>query len=88
MRETDDATKHKAEPRPVEVGAWAGDDWIIREGLRPGERVVVDGVIKLQLMGPAGGPVQIGDPAAAGAKGAPGKGAPGKGDKGGKAAAK
>jgi membrane fusion protein, multidrug efflux system len=80
----------KAEPRPVEVGAWAGDDWIIREGLKPGERVVVDGVMKLQLMGPAGGPVQIGDKAAADGKGAPGKGAPGKGkgapDKGGKAA--
>jgi membrane fusion protein (multidrug efflux system) len=70
----------KAEPRPVEVGAWAGDDWVIREGLKPGERVVVDGVMKLQLMGPAGGPVQIGDPAA---KGPPGKSAPGKSAKAG-----
>jgi membrane fusion protein (multidrug efflux system) len=67
----------KAEPRPVDVGAWAGDEWVIRGGLKPGERVVVDGVMKLQLMGPAGGPVQIGDPAAA----ADGKGAPGKGGK-------
>ena len=74
----------KAEPRPVEVGAWAGDDWVILSGLKAGERVVVDGVMKLQLMGPAGGPVQIGDPAAAGAKGAPGKG---KGDKKGAAKA-
>ena len=83
----------RAEPRPVAVGAWAGDDWIISEGLEPGERVVVDGVMKLQLMGPGGGPVQIGDPAAAGdGKGAPGKGAPGKGksapDKGAKTDAK
>jgi membrane fusion protein (multidrug efflux system) len=51
----------KAEPRPVEVGAWAGEDWVINNGLKPGERVVVDGVMKLQLMGPAGGPVQISD---------------------------
>ena len=67
----------KAEPRPVEVGAWAGDEWVIRSGLKPGERVVVDGVMKLQLMGPAGGPVQIGD----GSAPADGKGAPGKGGK-------
>jgi membrane fusion protein (multidrug efflux system) len=74
------SAENKAEPRPVEVGDWAGDGWIINGGLKPGERVVVDGVMKLQMMGPAGGPVQIGDPAAAGAdKGAPGKGGPGKG---------
>ena len=78
----------KAEPRPVEVGDWAGEGWIINGGLKPGEQVVVDGVMKLQMMGPAGGPVQIGDPAAAGAdKGAPDKGGPAKGapDKGGPA---
>src|SRR5688572_13764503 len=63
----------KAEPRPVEVGDWAGDAWVIRSGLKPGERVVVDGVMKLQLMGPAGGPVQISD----GSAPADGKGAPG-----------
>ena len=67
----------KAEPRPVEVGDWAGDAWIIRSGLKPGERVVVDGVMKLQLMGPAGGPVQISD----GTAPPDGKGAPGKGGK-------
>jgi membrane fusion protein (multidrug efflux system) len=67
----------KAEPRPVEVGDWAGDAWVIRSGLKPGERVVVDGVMKLQLMGPAGGPVQISD----GTTPPDGKGAPGKGGK-------
>jgi membrane fusion protein (multidrug efflux system) len=82
------SAESKGEPRPVEVGDWSGDGWIINGGLKAGERVVVDGVVKLQLMGPAGGPVQIGDPAAPGAdKGAPGKGSPGKSgapDKGGK----
>jgi membrane fusion protein (multidrug efflux system) len=27
----------------VEVGDWIGDDWFISDGLKPGERVVVDG---------------------------------------------
>jgi membrane fusion protein (multidrug efflux system) len=34
------------EPRPVQVGQWAGDDWIVDSGLKPGERVIVDGVVK------------------------------------------
>ena len=37
----------KAEIRPVEVGDWTGDGWIINGGLKPGDRVVVDGVVKL-----------------------------------------
>ena len=39
---------NKAEQRPVTVGEWHGDDWFILEGLRSGERVVVDGVITLR----------------------------------------
>jgi membrane fusion protein (multidrug efflux system) len=37
----------KAEPRPVTVGPLVGDRWIIDEGLQAGERVVVDGALKL-----------------------------------------
>jgi membrane fusion protein (multidrug efflux system) len=33
----------KARQRVVEVGDWIGDDWFISDGLKPGERVVVDG---------------------------------------------
>jgi membrane fusion protein (multidrug efflux system) len=33
----------KARQRVVEVGDWHGDDWFISDGLRNGERVVVDG---------------------------------------------
>jgi membrane fusion protein (multidrug efflux system) len=33
----------KAKQRSVEVGDWYGDDWFISDGLRVGERVVVDG---------------------------------------------
>ena len=55
----------KSEIRPVEAGDWIGNGWIIRSGLKGGERVVVDGTAKLSLM-PPGVPVQIEDPAAAG----------------------
>lgn len=52
--------KSTAQARPVEVGEWAGSDWIIIGGLKPGERVIVDGVMRI---GP-GAPVKIADPAA------------------------
>jgi membrane fusion protein (multidrug efflux system) len=47
--------KSAAEPRPVQAGEWSGGDWIITSGLKEGERVIVDGVMKL---GP-GAPVRI-----------------------------
>lgn len=34
-------------PRPVAVGAWLGSDWFIDDGLKPGERVVVEGGLAL-----------------------------------------
>ncbi len=37
-----------AEYRPVTAGEWYGNDWMIDEGLRAGDRVVVDGGITLQ----------------------------------------
>jgi membrane fusion protein (multidrug efflux system) len=43
------------EPRPVEVGQWAGPDWIITSGLNPGDRVIVDGIMKAR----PGSPVKI-----------------------------
>ena len=54
----------KAEPRPLEVGDWSGDGWVINAGLKPGDRLIVDGVMKVSLMGP-GAPVKVADPAAA-----------------------
>ena len=50
----------KAEPRPVEVGEWSGDAWIIVSGLKGGERVIVDGVMRI---GP-GAPVRVAEPGA------------------------
>ena len=51
--------KGQAEVRPVEAGEWAGDSWIITSGLKTGERVILDGVMKL---GP-GAPVKVADAA-------------------------
>lgn len=38
---------NKPSQRVVEVGSWQGDDWFILEGLKPGERIVVDGAIRV-----------------------------------------
>ena len=40
--------KDQVEVRPVTVGDWVGQDWIIKEGLKAGERVIVDGFMKLE----------------------------------------
>lgn len=45
----------KPEQRVVEVGDWHGDDWFITQGLRAGERVVVDGAIRVS----PGAPLKI-----------------------------
>jgi membrane fusion protein (multidrug efflux system) len=52
--------KSTAQARPVEAGQWAGDRWIITSGLKGGERVIVDGVMKI---GP-GAPVKVAEPKA------------------------
>jgi membrane fusion protein, multidrug efflux system len=47
--------KGAAEARPVQVGEWVGDEWIVTSGLQGGEQVITDGVMKI---GP-GAPVQV-----------------------------
>jgi membrane fusion protein (multidrug efflux system) len=39
---------NKATFRPVKVGNRVGQNWIITEGLKPGERVVAEGILKVQ----------------------------------------
>ncbi|MGE0639261.1 MAG: efflux RND transporter periplasmic adaptor subunit [Thermoanaerobaculia bacterium] len=55
------------EVRPVTVGTFVGDEWLIESGLSAGDRVIVDGVVKAR----PGAPVSIADaaPAEAGALG-------------------
>ena len=55
----------KARPRPVEVGNWQGNDWLVSEGLQPGDQVIVDGTLSLRagtpvVMKPAAGTNQVG----------------------------
>ena len=47
-----------AEIRPVVMGQWIGSDWVVDQGLQPGERVIVEG---FQRLAP-GTPVRIGTP--------------------------
>ena len=62
-------SESKAEARTVTVGDWHGDDWIVTAGLSAGDKVIVDGVMKI---GP-GAPVQIADGGAPAAPGGPSK---------------
>ncbi len=48
--------KNQAERRPVTVGEWKGTDWIILSGLNANDKVIVDNLIKLNMM-PSGAPV-------------------------------
>ena len=53
--------QNQAEIRPVTVGDWSGESWLIETGLQGGDKVIVDGVMKI---GP-GAPVRIAEPNAA-----------------------
>jgi len=53
-----------AQSRPVQVGDWYNDQWIIESGLNAGDRVVVEGAARLQ----PDAPVQIQPAAAPGAQ--------------------
>jgi membrane fusion protein (multidrug efflux system) len=38
----------KAAPRPIRAGSWVGQDWIVLEGLQPGDTVIVDNLARLR----------------------------------------
>jgi membrane fusion protein, multidrug efflux system len=38
----------KAVARPVKTGEWVGSDWTITSGLSPGDRVIVDNLLKIR----------------------------------------
>ncbi len=56
----------KVELRPVQVGEWRGEDWIIESGLKTGEKVIVAPLLKI---GP-GAPVRVAQAAPGTDKGA------------------
>ena len=41
--------ENKAFFRPIKVGQRVGPNWIITDGLKPGERVIVEGIQKIQM---------------------------------------
>jgi membrane fusion protein (multidrug efflux system) len=42
------AANNTVEARPVKTGERVGSDWIIEQGLRPGDRVIVEGVLSVR----------------------------------------
>jgi membrane fusion protein (multidrug efflux system) len=40
--------KNLVEQRPVTLGEWYGEGWIIEKGLQPGERVVTDRLMQVR----------------------------------------
>jgi membrane fusion protein (multidrug efflux system) len=38
----------KIESRPVKTGARVGDSWLIEQGVQPGERIVVEGLLTVR----------------------------------------
>jgi membrane fusion protein (multidrug efflux system) len=40
--------KNEATPQPVVTGKWMGTDWVILDGLKAGDKVIVDNIIKLR----------------------------------------
>ncbi|MGH7256168.1 MAG: efflux RND transporter periplasmic adaptor subunit [Nitrospirales bacterium] len=53
-----------AQPREVKAGSWQGTQWLIEEGLRPGERIIVDGIQRVMPGAPVR-PVAVGENGAA-----------------------
>lgn len=59
---------NKAEMRTVKTGDWAGQDWVVLEGLKEGEQVIVEGLTKVRpgvevaLGPPPGAPAPGGAP--------------------------
>jgi membrane fusion protein (multidrug efflux system) len=39
---------NKVVPTPLKMGTWLGKNWIVQSGLKPGDRVVVDQIIKIR----------------------------------------
>jgi membrane fusion protein, multidrug efflux system len=42
------AAEGKAVQRPIKAGSWLGSDWVVLEGLKPGDPVIVDNLVRLR----------------------------------------
>jgi membrane fusion protein (multidrug efflux system) len=41
----------KPQPRPVKIGSAQGTNWVVLDGLKPGEQVIVEGFQKMMVPG-------------------------------------
>ncbi len=57
----------KAEIRPVQTAEWQGTNWVILGGLKPGEQIIVDNLLKIRPGAPVQAQAAGVKPAAAGA---------------------
>ena len=64
--------QNKAELRPIEIGQAIGPNWLVTKGLQPGDKVIVEGLQRIQP-GMTVKPVPAGS---APARGGPGRGGP------------
>jgi membrane fusion protein, multidrug efflux system len=39
---------NKVVPQPVETAGWLGHDWVVTKGIAPGDRVIIDNLMKLR----------------------------------------
>ena len=64
-------------PQPVETDGWSGNDWVVTSGLKPGDKIITDNLMKLRPGAPVSPHAPGEGPGAAkgGAKG-PGAGKP------------
>ena len=62
-------TDNKPQPRTIKLGAAQGNDWIVLDGLQPGERVIVEGFQKMMVPGAPVNPVPWAPRAASGVNG-------------------
>jgi membrane fusion protein (multidrug efflux system) len=46
------AAEGKAVQRPIKAGNWVGKDWAVLEGLKPGDKVIVDNLVRLRPNAP------------------------------------
>jgi hypothetical protein len=71
VAESGDGGRTVARQRAVDLGAVVGNDYVVKSGLKPGEKLIVSGVQKIG----DGAPVTIGAPPAVASPAAPsGKG--------------
>jgi membrane fusion protein (multidrug efflux system) len=62
----------KVQPRPLKVDRVVGDQWLVSEGLKPGDKLIVDGLQKVRPGAPAQGvPVAAASAPASAIPGAP-----------------